>query len=301
MSSASASRNVIGTISRTVVRLFQERREDRRGQRQRDDDRQRAPTRQLAGADREPRVDAGRLGQLDHQHHPREQPERVPVDRRDRDALLDRLREQQQHGADQRDLRAVDALGGDEHQRGGEHGDGDRHQATTSPSATSHARVQTEQVQVADPVRALGPVDARGGVGRVVQVQLAHPLAIARVAAAGRQHAGQRDRVDLGQAPQHGELLAHPLHGRARSAASRRSARRARPARDRRAPPAAAAVRSPAPPRALRGRPRGPPWSRPARAQAARRSASGRSRRAARAHALAHALARRARSRAARP
>jgi hypothetical protein len=88
---------------------------------------QRLAARELAGADREPGVDAGRLGHPDHQHHPRQQSDRVEVDRRDRLLLVDRLGDEHQAGADQRDLGAVDSLAGDRRQREREDADGERH------------------------------------------------------------------------------------------------------------------------------------------------------------------------------
>ena len=76
MSSASASRNVIGTMSSTVVRLS--RNADRTavvpGEAKHDGE---AGPGQLACADRQVGVDARRLGELDHEHHPGEQADRV--------------------------------------------------------------------------------------------------------------------------------------------------------------------------------------------------------------------------------
>ena len=126
-SSASASRNVIGTISSTVVRLSRNADSSAVVHRQRQHDRERPPLRDLPGPDRHPRVDAGRLRHPDDDHHPDQQAERVPVDRLDRVLLIDRLREQHEHRAQQRDLRAIDPLAGDQRQRGDEDDDRERH------------------------------------------------------------------------------------------------------------------------------------------------------------------------------
>jgi hypothetical protein len=87
-------------------------------------DRERPPARELARADRQVRVDPGRLRQADDDHHPREQAQRVPVDRLDRGFLADRLREEDGDGAEQRDLRPVHSLRGDQDDRCGEDHDG---------------------------------------------------------------------------------------------------------------------------------------------------------------------------------
>ena len=119
--------------------VVQERRQQRRRAGEREQHRERAPAGEVAGLDRQPRIDARRLGDLDHQHHPGEQSERVPVDRLDRDLLIDRLRQQHEHRAGQRDLRAVDAVAGDDREGAREDGDRDRH----ALAGTSRKRVAT--------------------------------------------------------------------------------------------------------------------------------------------------------------
>ena len=94
--------------------VVQERAQQRRRPGEREHDEQRTAARELAGADRQVGVDAGRLGQPDDQHHPRQQPERVEVDRADRLLLADRLRHHDCHGAGQRDLGPVDLLADDD-------------------------------------------------------------------------------------------------------------------------------------------------------------------------------------------
>ncbi len=109
--------------------VVQEGREHRGRDRQRSHDRPRTPLGELTGLDRDVGVDAGRLGQLDHEHHAHEQADRVEVDRLDRLLLLDRLRDQHEDRAAQGDLRAVDLLGGDQREGADEDDDRKRHQA----------------------------------------------------------------------------------------------------------------------------------------------------------------------------
>jgi hypothetical protein len=109
---------VIGTISRTVVRLSRS-----------------ADSSAVVVAS----VDARRLSDLDHQHHPDQQPEGVPVDRLDRGLLMDGLREQQQNRAQQRDLGAIDALGRDQRERAGKQHDSDSHEPASAVGARSVA------------------------------------------------------------------------------------------------------------------------------------------------------------------
>ena len=92
-SSASASRNVIGTISRIVVTLSRNADSTAVVIASDEDDRQRPARGDLPGADRQPRVDAGGLGDADHDHHPDEQADRVEVDRLDRLLLIERAGE----------------------------------------------------------------------------------------------------------------------------------------------------------------------------------------------------------------
>ena len=89
-SSASASRNVIGTISRIVVTLSRNADSTAVVTASASTTAQRPPARELAGADRQPRVDAGGLGHADHDHHPDQQADRVEVDRLDRLLLVER-------------------------------------------------------------------------------------------------------------------------------------------------------------------------------------------------------------------
>ena len=149
--------------------------------RQRDDDRERPAARELAGADREPVVDAGRLGELDHQHHPGEQPDRVEVDRLDRLLLVDRLGEQHQAGADQRDLRAVDALAGDRRQREREDGDRERHQRSSRLAAVGDHQAGRMPSSRRSPTQRRGQARvarSAGGVARAPrQSHLDQPLA----------------------------------------------------------------------------------------------------------------------------
>ena len=128
MSSASASRNVIGTISRTVVRLSRNAESTAVVAARLKTHRQRAAARELAGADREPVVDAGRLGQVDHEHHSGQQPDRVEVDRLDR-LLLREVADKQDddRGPEQRDVRPVELLAGDDRQGDEEGGYRNRH------------------------------------------------------------------------------------------------------------------------------------------------------------------------------
>ena len=126
MSSASASRNVIGTMSSTVVRLSRKADSTRRRPGEAQHDGERPAPGELPRADRQVRVDPRRLGEPDDDHHPRQQAERVPVDRVDRLLLADRLRDQDGDGAEQRDLRPIDPLGGDRGERDDEDGDGER-------------------------------------------------------------------------------------------------------------------------------------------------------------------------------
>ena len=236
MSSASASRNVIGTISRTVVRLSRNADSTAVVVASETHDGERPPARELAGADREPRVDAGRLGHLDHQHHPGEQPERVPVDRLDRDLLIDRLREQHQHGAEQRDLGAIHPLGGDHHQRRGEQRDGERHQ----PSSRSCSTVRVGQRPRAGACRAGAGraanrehrlVDAAGGVppGERGAPRAASPRA--RWACDDALELGELERATSGSSEQSAAL------GRSQSRASASGEVRAIQAISRRAMP----------------------------------------------------------------
>ena len=70
----------------------------------------------LSGPDRDVVVDAGLLREVDQDHHPREQADRVEVDGFDR-RLLVVLRadeEDDDRGSGERDLRAMDALARDE-------------------------------------------------------------------------------------------------------------------------------------------------------------------------------------------
>jgi len=105
---------VIGTTSST------EGREHCRGGRARHHDRERTAARELTGADRHPRVYAGRLGDADHEHHACQQPDRVEVDGLDRLLLVDRLRDQHDGRAEQRHLRPIDPLARDHGERGNE-------------------------------------------------------------------------------------------------------------------------------------------------------------------------------------
>ena len=132
ISRASASRNVIGTTSRIVVRLSRNADRDRGRDGERRDDGERPATRQLPCADRNPGVDAGGFGQLDHDHHAREQSDRVEVDRLYGVLLVDHLRDQHEHGPEQRDLGAVDPLARDQGQRGHEDQDRQGHQGVSS-------------------------------------------------------------------------------------------------------------------------------------------------------------------------
>jgi hypothetical protein len=90
-------------------------------------DRERPAAGELSRSDRQVRVDPGRLREPDDDHHPGQQAERVPVDRIDRLLLADRLREQDGDGAEERDLRPIDPLGGDRGEREDEDGDGGGH------------------------------------------------------------------------------------------------------------------------------------------------------------------------------
>ncbi len=89
-SSASASRKVIGTISRIVVTLSRNADSTAVVTASASTTSDRLAARELAGADRQPRVDAGGLGDADHDHHPDEQADRVEVDRLDRLLLIER-------------------------------------------------------------------------------------------------------------------------------------------------------------------------------------------------------------------
>ena len=115
MSSASASRNVIGTISRTVVRLSRNA-DSTRGRRRPARRRPRAAARARAGR-RGSRATCRRpVGSvtLTISIIPASRPSVFQSIASIATLLVDRLREQQQHGAEQRDLGAVDALGGDD-------------------------------------------------------------------------------------------------------------------------------------------------------------------------------------------
>ena len=139
MSSASASRKVIGAISRIVVRLSRkaESRAVIAGQAHRH--REGAPAGELAGADRDVVVDPGLLGQVDEDHHPDQQADRVEVDRLDR-LLLGEVADEEDddRGAEQGDVGAVQLLAGDDRQGDQEGGYGDC-QWGLSGSATSIA------------------------------------------------------------------------------------------------------------------------------------------------------------------
>ena len=130
-SSASASRNVIGTISRIVVTLSRNADSTAVVTASDSTTSQRLAARELAGADRQPRVDAGRLGDADHDHHPDQQADRVEVDRLDRLLLIERAGQHDQRRAEQRDLGAVHALGRDQRERDDEDANGERHRCTS--------------------------------------------------------------------------------------------------------------------------------------------------------------------------
>ena len=136
MSSASASRNVIGTMSSTVVRLSRNAESTAVAPERHERDGERAALGELPGADRQVGVHAGRLGEPDDDHHPGEQAERVPVDRLDRGLLADRLRQQDGDGAEQSDLGPVDPLGGDHGERDDEDGDGSGHAETRADQSS---------------------------------------------------------------------------------------------------------------------------------------------------------------------
>jgi hypothetical protein len=90
--------------------VVEEGRQHRGGHGKREHNRERPAARPLACADREPRVDARRLRQPDHDHHADEQSDRVEVDRLDRLLLIERARQHDECRAQQGDLGAVDPL-----------------------------------------------------------------------------------------------------------------------------------------------------------------------------------------------
>jgi hypothetical protein len=72
-------------------------------------------------------VDPGLLGQVDEDHHSRQQADRVEVDRLDRLLLVEAGDEQDHHrGRDERHLGPMNALRRDQRERGdeGDHGEG---------------------------------------------------------------------------------------------------------------------------------------------------------------------------------
>ena len=126
MSRASASRNVTGTTSRIVVRLSRNAESSAVVTARLSDDRERPALRELPRADRDVVVDAGLLGEVDEDHHPDEQADRVEVDRLDRLLLVEVADEQDDdRRAEQRHLGAVHALGRDQREGDQKGGDGD--------------------------------------------------------------------------------------------------------------------------------------------------------------------------------
>ena len=120
-----------GTISRIVVRLSRNAESSAVVRGEADDDRERTPLRELPGTDRDVVIDAGLLGQVDEDHHPDEQSDRVEVHGLDRLLLREVADEQDDDGRpEERDLRPMDALGGDHREGDEERCDGDRHQRT---------------------------------------------------------------------------------------------------------------------------------------------------------------------------
>ncbi len=156
MSRASARRKVIGTIRRIVVRLSRKadstavvtasERTTRNG----------SPARELPCADCDVVVDPALLGQIDQDHHPGEQPDRVEVDRLDC-LLLAELADKQDddRGAREGHFRTVDALRRDQRKREQECDDGNGHVRlpTSLPGAPCRAyqRLDSAQVQPGRP------------------------------------------------------------------------------------------------------------------------------------------------------
>ncbi|HEX2360001.1 MAG TPA: hypothetical protein VHH72_09315 [Solirubrobacterales bacterium] len=97
-----------------------------------------APAGGLAGADRDVVVESRLLGEIDEDHHPREQADRVEVDRLDR-LVLRELVDEQHHDrrAEQGDLRAVNPLGCDRPEDDQEGPDRDRHVRCGQPAPRS--------------------------------------------------------------------------------------------------------------------------------------------------------------------
>ena len=159
MSSVSASRNVIGTISRIMRQVGQERREQRRQPGEADHEPERLAAGELAGADRDVVVDPALLRDVDQQHHPREQADRVEVDRLDRLVLRDDAGQDDDRGARQDDLGVVHALRRDQDERDGEDGDGEgRHAADyrrggAGPGSAARARRSSRRLRRPRPGR----------------------------------------------------------------------------------------------------------------------------------------------------
>ena len=171
MSSASASRKVIGTISRIVVRLS--RKAERRAVVTASDehDAKRLAARELAGPDRDVVIDARLLGQVDQDHHPREQADGVEVDRFDRGFLVVFAADEQDddRGARKRDLGAMDALGRDQREREQECSDGDSHGACLADQ-TSRRSAASVSAEVRSPGADEPP--STGGTITVVRIDM---------------------------------------------------------------------------------------------------------------------------------
>ena len=212
-SSASASRNVIGTISRIVVTLSRNADSTAVVTRGRARRASGSAARELAGADRQPRVDAGGLGDADHDHHPDEQADRVEVDRLDRLLLIERAGQHDQRRAQQRDLGPVHALGRDQRERDDEDGDGEGHRQTTRSPALEDRQRRAHARAAAGPsaipcTRGCSAHAVR--VGAVGEMQLAQPRPRARMPGGGLRRGVSTTDSTPGSARRPRELGAQP-------------------------------------------------------------------------------------------
>jgi hypothetical protein len=121
--------------------VVEEGREQRRDAREAHRHGERAATGDLAGADRDVVVDARLLGQVDEDHHPRQQADGVEVDRLDR-LLLGEVADEEDDDcrAEQGDVGAVQLLGRDDGEGDQEGGDGDGHFRRSVVAAAPAAR-----------------------------------------------------------------------------------------------------------------------------------------------------------------
>jgi hypothetical protein len=91
------------------------------------EDEEGTPAGELGGLDCDVVEEADLLRLADDDHHPEEEAERREVDRLDSAVLLQHAEQQDQRGREQRNLGAVQPLGRDQHQRGGEDEDREQH------------------------------------------------------------------------------------------------------------------------------------------------------------------------------